>query len=192
MIDAAHMTDYFALLDQPRRPWLDDATLRDAYHRRAAALHPDAPTGDGPAFAVLNTAFATLRDPVPRLRHLLALEEPEALTRPTPIPADLGELFPVVGAARQMMVGFTARRAAASSAVARALLAGEEATVRSTAAAARSALDASRARALGELRALDAHWPALEARAALAALHGRFSFLEKWDAQLREAGVGLG
>jgi curved DNA-binding protein CbpA len=186
------VTDYFALLDQPRRPWLDDAALRDAFHRRAAELHPDAPTGDGAAFAELNAAYATLRDPVPRLRHLLALEEPAALTRPTPIPADLSELFPVVGAARQVMVGFTTRRAAASSAVARALIAGEEAGVRSTATAARNALDASRERALEELRAIDAQWSAPEARAALAALHGRLAFLEKWDAQLREAALPLG
>jgi curved DNA-binding protein CbpA len=185
------VTDFFALLEQTRRPHLDEAALRDIFHRRAALLHPDAPGGDAAAFAELNSAFATLRDPVPRLRHLLALEDPGALGRTTPIPPDLASLFPIVGAARAAVVAFVARRAAATSALARALLTGDEASVRGTAATARALLDTARAEGLEELRVLDTAWPAPEARAGLPALYSRFAFLEKWDAQLREASLSL-
>ena len=179
------MPDYFALMEQPRRPWLDEAALRDAFHRLAAALHPDAHTGDAEKFAELNAAFSTLRDPVKRLRHWLELESPDALQRPTVIPPDLAELFPVIGAARQALLDFAARRRAATTALSRALLAGDEAKVRATADCARTALDAARTNAIEGLHALDAGSPP----EVLAALHGRFAFLEKWDAQLREAAL---
>jgi hypothetical protein len=191
--DAARVTDSFALLDQPRRPWLDDEALREVFHRHAAAQHPDAPEGDAAAFAELNAAFAILRDPVPRLRHLLALEDPAALQRATPIPPDLADLFSTVATARQAILSFITRRSAATSALARALLAGDEATVRTKAATARAALDTARAQALAELHALDAGWITENPKpiAVLTALYGRFAFLEKWDGQLREAALAL-
>lgn len=180
------MPDYFALLEQPRQPWPDDAALRDAFHRLAATQHPDARTGDADGFANLNAAFTTLSDPVKRLRHWLELEHPDALHRATVIPPDLAELFPVIGAARQALLDFAARRRNATTALSLALLAGDEARVRANADTARAALDAARERAVESLRTLDA---ARSAPEALAALHGRFAFLEKWDAQLREAAL---
>ena len=180
------MTDYFALMEQPHRPWLEECALRDAFHRLAAAKHPDAATGNAGEFADLNTAFCTLRDPVKRLRHWLELESPDALHRAAAIPPDLLELFPIIGSARQSLIDFAARHRSATTALSRALLAGDEAKVRATADSARAALDAVRGNALEALRALDA---AHSSPDELAALHGRFAFLEKWDAQLREAAL---
>ena len=36
------MIDYFALLDQPRVPWLDLNELKNAYYQKTLQAHPDA------------------------------------------------------------------------------------------------------------------------------------------------------
>ena len=76
------MTDCFALLDEPRRPWLDAEALKEKFLARAAALHPDRFHGSSPSekeeasrrYAELNGAHARLRDTKERLAHLLELE----------------------------------------------------------------------------------------------------------------------
>lgn len=68
------MTDYFALLEQPRLPWLERAEVETSFHRLARQFHPDSGSGNPNKFAELNQAFATLRDHHLRLRHLLLLE----------------------------------------------------------------------------------------------------------------------
>ena len=35
------MTDYFALLNEPRRPWLDPEPLKDKFLALSATVHPD-------------------------------------------------------------------------------------------------------------------------------------------------------
>lgn len=57
------MIDYFALLDQPRKPWLDVDLLKEKYHARAREAQPD---------QNVNEAYRVLRDPKLRLDHLLA------------------------------------------------------------------------------------------------------------------------
>ena len=181
--------DLFAALEQPRRPWLEEAALRDAFHRHAANQHPDLATGDSDTFTKSNRAFATLRDPVKRLRHLLELENPEALSHAGTIPSDLAELFPQIGAARLAMLALATHRRAATTALSRALLGAEEAAARATADRARAALDVMRSAAFETLRELDAEWPSESTRAALPELHRRLAFLSRWDEQLREAAL---
>src|SRR5882762_9464497 len=95
------MTDYFALLDEPRRPWLDAEALKAKFLSRSAEVHPDRAHDASAAvqesasrrFAELNSAFNCLREPKNRLRHLLELEldhKPKDLQE---IPADLADLF---------------------------------------------------------------------------------------------------
>jgi curved DNA-binding protein CbpA len=71
--------DYFALLGQPRQPWLDPASLKTAFLEHSARLHPDrAQAGDAAEaarrFAEMNAAYHCLREPKERLLHLLELE----------------------------------------------------------------------------------------------------------------------
>ena len=76
------MADYFALLDEPRRPWLDPEVLKAKFHALAASVHPDRVHGAAQPekqeanqrYADLNAAFQCLREPKERLRHLLELE----------------------------------------------------------------------------------------------------------------------
>jgi DnaJ-domain-containing protein 1 len=76
------MTDYFVLLDEPRRPWLDPDALKAKFLTLAAKVHPDrvnhASEGERRAahqrYTELNAAFQCLREAKERLRHLLELE----------------------------------------------------------------------------------------------------------------------
>lgn len=187
------MPDHFAALAQPRRPWLDPGALRESFQRAAARHHPDAGGGDG-HFAALNAAHAILREPASRLRHLLDLEAPDLPARAAPIPSALADLFMQLAAARRALEGFQKKHAAAASPLARALLAGEKATLHRELETARARLTAAHDDALAELRALDAAWAARTAAEweQLAVLQARFAFLAKWSAQLREDLFRLG
>lgn len=178
------MSDHFATLAQPRRPWLDPAVLRESFHRAAAVAHPDVGGGDA-AFAALNTAQAVLREPAARLRHLLELEAPHLLARAAPVPGDLADLFMQLAPVRRAVEDFRKKYAATASPLARALLAGEKAALRTALEAALARLATAQEQALAELRALDAAWDA-PAWEPLAALQARLAFLAKWSGQLRE------
>ena len=101
------MIDYFALLDQPRRPWLDPDELKNTYYRKTLLAHPDAQTtrpraaGTDTTFTSLNEAYQVLQDPRRRLHHLLSLEGAAPSSTDETIPQHLHDLFPAVGALTQ-------------------------------------------------------------------------------------------
>ena len=92
------MTDYFALLGQPRLPWLDRAVLKEVYHAKTLQTHPD--SGADTGFADLNEAYQVLQDPKRRLRHLLELHQAPPPAN-QPVPPDLQELFLQIGSLNQ-------------------------------------------------------------------------------------------
>jgi hypothetical protein len=106
------MTDYFALLDEARRPWLDPEKLKKKYFSLARTA---------PAAAELNEAFRVLSDPKLRLHHLLTLEGAE-LTAGRPIPPSVAELFWKTGTLLREIERWLLRNKATSGALARALL----------------------------------------------------------------------
>jgi molecular chaperone HscB len=95
------VSDYFALLGQPRRPWLDADALKEAFHRLAAQVHPDRVASASPTvraeanerFAELNAAYSTLRDIKLRLAHLLQLETGSVPREIQRIPAAVADLI---------------------------------------------------------------------------------------------------
>ena len=182
------MTDAFAIFDLPRRPWLDEAELREEFHRRSATLHPDA-GGDAGQFGQLNAAHRTLSEPAARLRHLLELEAPELLTQAQRIPPALADRFMRVATARQTCATFLAKAAAATSPLARALLAAEHTTQSRTLDSALADLAAAQAGALTRLHAFEADWASRLPE--IATLQAELSYLEKWTAQLRAAHLEL-
>ena len=179
------MTDHFAMLQQSRRPGLDAAALKDTFHRLSAQRHPDTAGGDADSFAALNAAWQVLREPASRLRHLIEMEAPGLLARPVQIPPALADTFMRIAALRRTLDDFRKRHAAASTPLARALLAGEQRTLKTDLESALADLDTAHEHALTELRALDATWPA--SLDALAALHQQLAFLSKWSTDLRES-----
>jgi len=124
------MTDYFALLDEPRRPWLDADTLKSKFLALSAKAHPDRVHAASPAekesanrrFAELNAAHNCLREPRTRLQHLLELElgaKPADLQQ---IPADLADVFVEIARLCRETDDFLMRKAKTSSPLIRAQL----------------------------------------------------------------------
>lgn len=193
--------DPFALLDLPRRPWLDADAVKAAFHRLGRELHPDAPgpNGDAGRFAALNEAQATLTDPRRRLSSLLTLEFGDtASSAPAPVPAGLGDLvFPTQGLL-QAVDRFLARKTAATAALARALLAREEWTLREQVETRLAELETLHTNALDDLRWFDAEgWgdggaPPAGAAETLRELRDRLSYLGRWTEQFRERLFQLG
>ena len=182
------MQDAFALFNLPRRPWLDAGELRDEFHRLGSAAHPDA-GGDADRFAQLNAAHQTLREPAARLRLLLEFEAPSLLTQSRQIPTSLADRFMRVAAARQACATFLTRHRAATSPLARALLAAEHTAQTRVIADALADLETAQTDALDRLRELDATWQSRLPE--LASLQAELSYLEKWTAQLRELHLEL-
>jgi curved DNA-binding protein CbpA len=94
------MIDSFALLAEPRRPWLDPDLLKQKFLTLAAGLHPDRfhnageleKAGASRRYADLNAAYHCLAAPKSRLRHLLELElgaKPKDIQQIPPILADM-------------------------------------------------------------------------------------------------------
>ena len=77
------MTDYFALLGEARRAWLDPEKLKEKYFALNRATAAD---------AELNEAYRVLSDPKLRLHHLLTLDGAE-LTASRQVPPSVAELF---------------------------------------------------------------------------------------------------
>lgn len=182
--------DAFALLGQPRRPWLDPIALQDAFHRRSAVSHPDVatPHESDHDFPALNAAYTTLANPKTRLRHLLTLEFPHLESTHSVPPSTLGDLFLKVAAALHSLNAFERKAAAASSKLAQALLTAERIGLAERLHSVFQELEASHAAALEALKALDDTWdPALsETGQRLATLHSEIGFVSKWLEQTRE------
>ena len=187
------MTDYFALLEQPRAPWLDPVTLKEIFRRKTLKQHPDAATsGAENKFAELNTAYQVLQDPKRRLHHLLSLEDRAPSANQT-VPAELQELFAGLGALNQRAEIFLRKKRAASNALTRSLLQPE-------AVALQAGLDSWRGKirvlldsATAELREMNSDWSSNHDAqiGPLANLYLKFAYLGRWSAQLDEIAFHL-
>ncbi|MGA3170654.1 MAG: DnaJ domain-containing protein [Chthoniobacteraceae bacterium] len=181
------MTNLFALLEEPPRPWIDAEALKEKYHQLSMRHHPDVAEGGGD-FAEINRAYQTLADPVARLRHLLELEMPEALARTQSVPEEIAEFFGSVAEAQQGIDRFLKKRRAAASPVAIALLSTEQYQQLDRAEEVIAKLHAKQEELLAELREKDALWYSDRAAAlgALPRLWQCLSYIAKWMGVLRE------
>src|SRR2546426_11543673 len=115
--------DQFAILEQPRRPWLDLEELNSQFVRLAASSHPDRfhQAGDverqqaTERYAALNSAHQCLRDSGSRLGHLLELESGAKPTGLGPAPPEVLDLFSSVGQCCQNADRFLADQSRARS-----------------------------------------------------------------------------
>lgn len=185
--------DHFAKLGTARRPWLDPEALQERFHELAARHHPDA-GGTSEAFAAANAAYAVLRNPGARLRHLLELEVPALLEQASPIPEAVSARFLEIATLRREVDAFLHQQAAATTPLARALLASARAIQRHDVERVLADLESMRERCFEAVRAEDALWDghAAEAAPRLAVFQQELAYLEKWISQLRELLLQLG
>jgi hypothetical protein len=101
IVDSFAMTDNFALFAEPRRPWIDSASIKQKFLALSANAHPDKIHSASESekavaakkFAELNAAYRCLTEPKSRLLHLLELElgaKPKDIQQ---IPTALADLF---------------------------------------------------------------------------------------------------
>lgn len=189
------MTDYFALLDQPRTPWLEPASLKDAYHRKTLQAHPDTAAANNTegGFAELNEAYRVLQDHKRRLHHLLELEGRVPSSAEQTVPRELHDLFPAIGAVTQRANLFLERMKAASNALSRSLLKPQLLELQKETTDLREKLQALSGASVAQLREINSRWatnPSGEL-AAVSNLYFTFAYLNRWSAQLDEIGFQL-
>ena len=187
------MTDYFALLEQPRTPWLDADALKEAYHRKTLQTHPDsAPAGQENDFAELNAAYQALQDPKRRLHHLLSLENRAPAANQT-VPSELQELFLDLGAFKQRADLVLEKSRAASTALSQSLLKPDMLALQNDVETWREKIRTLKDSATEELREINARW--LSDRdaqiGAVTDLYLKFAYLGRWSEQLDEIAFQL-
>jgi len=188
------MIDYFALLDQPKAPWLDLEKLKETYHQKTLQAHPDAQTSRGDAnptdaaFASLNEAYQVLQDPKRRLHHLLSLEGAAPSSTGQTIPKELHDLFPQIGGLTQRTNLLLEKIQATSNALSRSLLKSQILEVQQETKEVRGKIQDLSGAALEKLRQINATWarnPA-EQIEELSNLYCAFAYLTRWSTQLDE------
>jgi curved DNA-binding protein CbpA len=184
------VTNAFDTLSLPPRLSLDESTLQQAYLAKSRVAHPDHGGSDVLA-AEVNAAYDTLRSAEKRIRHLLELAAPEDARawRAVPLDERMMSLFSSVGQALDASAKFVEKKARAQSALARALLAGEEMQQRER-------LEELGAAIAERMEEMEAVLPELDAQLSeaphvgiwktVAAMQARLAYLTKWQAQVRE------
>ncbi|KAF0170213.1 MAG: molecular chaperone HscB [Limisphaerales bacterium] len=203
------MTDCFALLNEPRRPWLATDALKAKFFARSAEVHPDrvhsAPEAERAAaqerYTALNAAFNTLREPKDRLQHLLELESGAKPGNIQSTPAELTDLFFEVGRLCRDVDFFLLEKGRANSPLLKVKMFQRAMDWTSQINALQQRLNAKRGELETELAAMNETWAAAptepEVRRAalplarLEQLYRPFSFLSRWTAQLQERVVQL-
>lgn len=203
------VSDCFALLDEPRRPWLDADALKAKFLARSAEVHPDrvhnAPEAERAAaqerYTALNAAFTTLREPKDRLQHLLELESGAKPGNIQSTPAELTDLFFEVGRLCRDVDFFLIEKGRANSPLLKVKMFQRAMDWTGQINALQLRLNAKRGELETELAAMNDAWAGApsepEARrtvlplARLEQLYRTFSFLSRWTAQLQERVVPL-
>lgn len=112
------MMDYFALLGQPRRPWIEEGPLKQRFLELSSECHPDRVHADtaqrreqaGQIYAELNAGYNCLRDPKERLLHLLELETGRKPSEVQRIPPGTMDLFVEVGQVCREVDGYLTKK----------------------------------------------------------------------------------
>jgi curved DNA-binding protein CbpA len=140
------MTDYFALLGEARRAWIDPEELKEKYFALNRATAAD---------AEINEAYRVLSDPKLRLHHLLTLDGAE-LTASRQVPPSVAELFWNTGTLLREVKQWLLRSAEATSTLSRALLSSERTKLEGKLEKLEEQLNALYEAELAQLREIDA------------------------------------
>ena len=188
------MIDYFALLEQPRQPWLDPVALKAKFLERTRESHPDVAAAESIGFDQVNIAYQTLADPKRRLQHLLGLEGAAPGENMTSLPGEINELFSEIGRINLRAARLQALYQETTSTLGKALLTSEAEEVRLALRGISERLEAASASDAEELHEANELWTrdSSAARPILNNLYQRFSYLTKWREQIREKLLDLG
>jgi len=204
------VTDAFALLNEPRRPWLDAEALKQKFQSLSNPVHPDRvhsatdseKQSANTRYAELNAAYNTLREPRDRLLHLLELEigaKPDDIQR---IPPGTMDLFVEVGQLCRDIDAFMAERANVSSPLVKVQMFQRGMEWTDKLQSLQQRIVAKRDELAVELWKMNEVWdgaPAVDSAERRAALplerleqiYRVFSYIARWSEQLQERNVQL-
>jgi curved DNA-binding protein CbpA len=178
------MRDLFAVLGEPRQPWLDLDELQERYHRLGLTNHPDVKTLDAPGeFASITEAYRVLSDPKLRLQHLLQLEGNDPAQNAA-VPESLLELFSRTSDFLTRAAKFWSRREEATNALSKSLLQAEIRAIQRELDQLIADTTALFRQAERTTRALNPSWRAHLAE--LGEIYRLVGFVTRWLAQLYE------
>jgi curved DNA-binding protein CbpA len=194
------VTDYFALLNEPRRPWLDADALKEKFLKLAATIHPDKQHVANEAdlntanrnYAELNAAYHCLLEPKPRLLHLLELELGAKPKDVQQIPATLADLFAEVATACQNVDVFLAEKSQTTSPLLQVQLFERAQQWIERLIPLQKKLGGVREQLTGELKSLDDAWTKADGAARqktlknLEEIYRWFSYFNRWNGQIQE------
>jgi len=196
------MTDNFALLNEPRRPWLDPELLKAKFLTLSSVVHPDHIHNADKAeklaatrrYTALNAAYNCLREPKERLLHLLELERGAKPVVVQSIPAGTMILFSEVAQLCREADAFLAEKNNVTSPLLKVQMfeRGQEWTDKLN--ALQQKLSARRNELTVELKSMNAGWESpTNSRPLnrLEELYRNFSFVTRWMEQIREKLVQL-
>ena len=198
------MTDYFALLDEQRRPWLDPDLLKQKFLFLSAEVHPDRVHGAEEAlkraaqerFAELNAAYNCLREPKDRLAHLIELETGAKPKQVQNVPPDLMNTFMEITNICRGADDFLAEKNATTSPLLKLQLfeRGQEWTEKLM--SSQRKINTWREELLDQVRKLDQEWASSSAkrRELISALETQcqlLGYFGRWGAQVQERIVQL-
>jgi DnaJ-domain-containing protein 1 len=201
------MIDCFALLNEPRRPWLDPDRLKQKFLGLSAQYHPDRIHGAGSAekaaaqnvYIDLNAAYQCLADSKSRLRHLLELELKSKPAEIQQIPEDLMELFMAVGVLTRKIDAFLKEKSAMASPLLRIQLFERNQECTDELAQLQQRITARHDEVLTEIQKLDAVWVGSESESPtrtmmlkrLEECYRLLSYFSRWTNQLQDRLVQL-
>ena len=197
--------DYFALLDERRRPWLDPDSLKQKFLAFSANIHPDKihsaskseKSNASKKFAELNAAYNCLVAPKSRLLHLLELERGAKPKDVQQIPDGLADLFAEVATICRQADTFLAEKAKAVSPLLQVQLFERAQEWIEKLNVVQIKLRDLSERLFAELKMLDAKWMAGDPPARsglldeLEKLYRLFSYFNRWGGQIQERIVQL-
>jgi molecular chaperone HscB len=198
------MTDYFALLREQRRPWIDPDLLKKKFLALSAEVHPDRVHGAEESqkraaqehYAELNAAYNCLREPKERLAHLLELETGAKPRQVQNVPSDLMNAFMEITNVCRGADTFLAEKNATTSPLIRLQLFEREQEWTEKLMALQGKVNSWREELMARLREIDGEWQknAGERKNSLELLEKNcqlLGYIGRWSAQIQERIVQL-
>ena len=198
------MTDHFARLQVPRRPWIEEDELKQKFVTLSRESHPDRAHGDKEEreaaqvrYTEINAAYACLRDPRKRLTHLLELERGAIPSELQNVPEEFMNIFFEVGRLCRSADQFLSEKAAASSPLLKVQLFERGQAISDEITVLQTRLTGLRAQVFEALSEIGTDWDRLgpqsrePALVRLEEIRRLLGFYDRWIGQLQERFVQL-
>jgi hypothetical protein len=203
---ARPVVDFFGLLRQPRRPWIDPDQLKNEFLATSSDVHPDKVHGGSDEekqraqqqYIELNSAYQTLRQPKERLAHLLELQTGNKPAAIQSAPKQLMDLFLEIGTLCREVDKLIEQKRQTTSPLVRVSFVERGEKLAQKVIALQQLVTKQHDSAENALRDLDRDWQQRSGNqggslplSGLEELYRTFSYLSRWSAQLQERLVQL-